>query len=454
MFCGFCGKKIPDGSEFCGFCGKSLVDIEPAHENNEAQGKQENEYGYGTVRVNPPAAIPAAGVSERTLQGSGYESNHSDGAAYPDDYYGEYGSDGTVKVKRPVNGGVQDDSVGEGASPGGYDIYNKYNGTMRVTPPDIDGGSEPYLNDYPGDDRGNSGKKSDLRNKKKNKSTAVACIVLSVFMCLFVIITALSGIARYVTKDSVIKTTVIENGFDDYPVNTGESEMSLTEFLCDIIEKNGKDLGFKRRDVNKLLKEESIKEYFADVFVDYKDDLFKGTKDSKNKSKIGQYNCGDIAEWMYNNADTVKKITGVTVDAKARDQLKEGLQLNTLNLGSNNFKDLFGVDRGLATFFMSSIFFYISLVLCVGLAILIFISADFDFRFFLSCVGVVFLVAGIILLAFFGFIMIAGSGSGFLSSTLTSATLMPFVIVCGASVLLGVLFEVIYYLTGKKRRYR
>ncbi len=292
------------------------------------------------------------------------------------------------------------------------------------------------------------------RDRKIGRGAAAACVVLSVIACIILTATALSGVARYVARDRVIRQTVVKMGPDAYSVNTGDKEESFASFLGDAIEENGKTYGFKKRELNLLMKDDSVREYFADIVADYKNDLFKGATEGAGGEATGEYDCGAFADWMYENSDVVKRITGVAVDERVRDRLKSGLGSNVLSLGSDSFKEVFGIDRDIATFAASDVFFYICAVLSAGLFLLIFIISDFNFRYFLSCAGVVLLAAGIALLLVFGYIMIAGSGSGFLSSVMTSASLIPFVTVCGAAVLLGVFLEVIYYLTGKKRRYR
>ena len=358
MFCKYCGKEVPDGSEYCRFCGQSLV-----------SGAETDDYGV-------------------------YDEYLTDEKAAPED----------------------------------------------ATPEDI---PEDETDEEPG----TPGAGRRRREKSVGKGAVAACVVLAVLMCLFTVAAALSGIARYVIRDRTVKETVINDGFDDYPVNTGEEKKSLSEYLCDITEQSGKDLGFKKRDVLRLLKERSFREYFAEIIVDYKTDLFKG-------SDLEEYDCADIADWMFSNADTVKNITGVNVDAEARDRLKSGLDDYTLDFGKESFKETFGVNRGFVTFFTSEIFFFVSLVLSLGFASLIFITSDFSARFFFTCVGMVFLAAGIVLLGAFGFLMIAGSGSGFIKSVLLSASLKPFVVVCAASVLLGVFTETVCFIVGKKREKR
>ena len=358
MFCKYCGKEVPDGSEYCRFCGQSLT-----------SDAETDDYGV----------------------------------------YDEYVTDEEVAPEDALPEDIPDDEPDE----------------------------EP--------DTLTEGRRR--RVKKVGKGAVAACVVLAILMGLFMAAAALSGIARYVIRDQTVKETVINDGFDDYPVNTGEEKKSFSDYLCDITEQSGKDLGFKKRDIVRLLKNRSFREYFAEIIVDHKTDLFKG-------SDLKEYDCADIADWMFSNADTVKNITGVNVDAAARDKLKSGLDDYTLDFGKEPFKETFGVDRGFVTFFTSEIFLFVSLVLCLGLASLIFITSDFNAKFFFTCVGMVFLAVGIVLLGVFGFLMIAGSGSGFIRSVLLSASLKPFIFVCAASVLLGVLIETVCFVAGKKREKR
>ena len=382
MYCGNCGSEIPDGSEFCERCGNH-----PVHEHKPGGGPARgpaDDAGYG----------PSGGPEADEPQVDGYE------------IYDQFGEE-----ERPLS---EDETLQK------EDIYGSF---------DLEDEDRP----------------KERRDKKVSGGTAAVCIILSVLMCLFAAAAAASGIARYAVRDDVVKNSVVRSDLDDYPVESDGRKTNLSEYLCEAIENSGKELGFKKRDINKLLKERSVKEYFGEVFVGYKNDLTDG-------NEITPYNCGDIAGWMYENADTVKKVSGIDVDAEARDLLANSLRNSQLDLGGASFEELIGVDRGVATFLMSDVFFYVSTVLFAGLALLVFVCSDYNFRFFLSCVGVVLLAAGIILLVFFAFLMIAGRGSGVLAAILLTATLKPFIVVCAAAVLLGVVCEVVSYFARRNSR--
>ena len=322
-----------------------------------------------------------------------------------------------------------------------YGVYDEFGDAEEDVAPDDGYPEEP---DAPEADAKEESGKARMRGKR-GKGAVTACILLAALLCLLVAGIALSGIVKYTTRDAVIKRSVMRDGLDAYPVSDESGEKSFSEFICGIIENSGKELGLKRRDINKLLKEDALKAYFANVFVGYKNDLLRG-------DRFEPYNCKEIADWMFNHPDVVKKVTGVTVGEEAGDRLKEGLGNNELDIGSGSFEDIVGVDRGAAVFLTSDVFLYVSLVLCVGLAALIFILSDYDPRFFLTCLGAVLLSAGIVLLAVFGYIMIAGYGARFLSSVLLSAALKPFIAVCAALIVSGAALAAICYVLGKKRR--
>ena len=315
----------------------------------------------------------------------------------------------------------------------GYEVFDIYDGFPAPSP-------EPGYGVYDEFAEGESGKPGDgnekgLANKEKEagRSGVVVCALLSAFLALLFLAAAISGALRYVFRDGVIKESVADSSFEELYINSDDKRITFHDFLCGTIESAGQSLGLKKRDISKLIKERPIKEHFGEVFAEYKNRFIKG-------GEIEPYNCGDIADWMYENADAVKEVTGVKIDETARNTLKSALEATSLDLGIDSFEDLFGINRGAATFIMSDVFHYVVLVLCAGIAALIFVCCDFEFKKTFVYLGWAAIAVGVILIGAFVYLTIAGSDAGFLASLLLRAALKAVIIACAVSIFCGVAF--------------
>lgn len=271
-------------------------------------------------------------------------------------------------------------------------------------------------------------------------------IILSVLLFILTVITALSGIFRYITTDKTVRAAVEKTNFDDLTVSTVEGKETFSDFLCRVISDAGGDLDISARDVRKLTKEASFKEFFGEVFTDCKNDLLRG-------KTVEPIELGTLADWMYDNSEIVIAIFGMKAfDSDARDVLKAGLSEYSLDLRAEDFESATGLDRGVCLFVSSDVFFFAILVFSIGAVALIFVAGGFDAKFFFSSVGLSFVFSGLALLLIFGAVAISADNSGLLVSVILSSSLTPFIIICAAAVLMGFLFIVISALIGRARK--
>ncbi len=426
MFCGKCGKQLPDGSKFCGYCGASLEEFnsfadkaEEIKEEIVPAAEEKIEDAVESVPVVEEIIEEAAPVIEEVKEES---------ATVVEEIKEE-----TVPVIEEVK---------EEAEPVVEEIKEKATPVVEEVKTEVKNASDKAETK---DETKSEKPKKEKPAYKFNFGRFLLSLLLAVILFALVFTASSITIARHDLSEDNCEDLIEDAKLEKLvlPIEGGD-EMELSEYVYDLCREFDIDDDVSRSDIEDLLEEDYIKDFIEENVEEYRAYIFDGEKTEGITSK-------EIVKFVKKNENKIRRTIGLYGDDEfvfdydeLEDTLDESLGDDfSIEIIEENYKtEAKAVQLGLSV--ISQIVF---VFLTVVFAVFIFIvnkkrvrNAFVYVGVPLTVAGALFLIAGIAMTVFKFFDI---SGVPAIASTVSGFFYESFLIIGGGLVLVGVICFII-----------
>ena len=243
--------------------------------------------------------------------------------------------------------------------------------------------------------------------------TVLLCVLLS----LTFVVTILVGTVRCLLDEDTIEEIVENVDFDDFEIPAEDGSCTLAEFLHSRLSGNLKK-AFSVRNIEKLLEDEDLRDFIAEIAVDYADFL-KGADrlNAVDADRVMDFLndnpeiLTDYSPELYHDYDGFCYYDDYNYTYRYLDKEIEATLENTIafdNLSKSGLRSMLGDSLDLIRFALSPLCYILLIVLCVLMLALIVVINRANIP---ACFGKVFttaLILGILLLLILAAVLLSG----------------------------------------------